>query len=225
MSVFWALLWCLKVERYLGSREACCLFLSGQLVLGGKKGYKAECDNIVVGGKDWTVISSTNKRVRFWLWRLIFVMTEVMIILMIKEWEETERGKKRWKDEKLDGKIEMVMEMKRMKVLKSEGDDKEFEEGEKRSGCIRVFIDLEFGPERGGGWCRIESRRFGREMYRLVCGSSGMSVRRDLAMYHRLARPHLGGVARLLNTLRHFSNHRSSVCLCFIGEQFAAAEN
>jgi len=33
----------------------------------------------------------------------------------------------------------MVMEMKRMKVLKSEDDDKEVEEGEKRSRCIRVL--------------------------------------------------------------------------------------
>ena len=77
---------------------------------------------------------------------------------------------------------------------------------------------------RGKG-CRIESRRFGREMYHLVCGASGVSVRRDLVMFHRLARPHLGSVARLLNTLTHFSKHRSSICLCFIGERFAAAEN
>jgi hypothetical protein len=33
----------------------------------------------------------------------------------------------------------MVMEMKRMKVLNSGDDDKECEEGEKRSGCIRVL--------------------------------------------------------------------------------------
>lgn len=78
---------------------------------------------------------------------------------------------------------------------------------------------------RGWWWCRIESRRFGREMNRLVGGASGVSVRRDLVMFHRVVRLHLGTVARLPNTLPHFPKHRSSVYLFFVVEQFAAAEN
>jgi hypothetical protein len=54
------------------------------------------------------------------------------------------------------------------------------------------------------GGIRTESWRFGREIYRLVCVGSGVSVRRDLAMFHRVAKPHPGSAARLLHKSTHF---------------------